>query len=176
MPTAAHETIPLLHPASENAVNAKCGSATVQGPRNSPVVAPLRVATACYTTAQRTLHILRFWTPKGSRHTALGCLWLRSPGSLLLRTSQNETLAELRLHGMQDDVVQLRSLRLGHPLVCAPLESPAHPSILLGASRPPNCLVPPFCEVDYRRSSDVRERRSPLFRRIGTKCRDVFRP
>jgi hypothetical protein len=39
---------------------------------NSRVVEALRVATACYITVQRTLHSLRFWTPKGSCHAVVG--------------------------------------------------------------------------------------------------------
>src|SRR5215210_2064883 len=56
---------------------------------NSRVVATLRVATACYIMVQRTLHNLRFWKPKGSRHAVVGCFSQRSTDRLLLRTSEN---------------------------------------------------------------------------------------
>src|SRR5215212_11759527 len=68
---------------------AEVQSAPVPWAEISPVVAPLRVATPCYTTEQRTLLGYRVSTPKGWRHAALRCPEPISVGRLLLRTSEN---------------------------------------------------------------------------------------
>src|SRR5215213_1425745 len=64
-------------------------SAPVRGARISPVVAPLRVATPCYPTEQRTLLGRGISTPKRCHHAALGRLEPSSAGRLLPRTSEN---------------------------------------------------------------------------------------
>ena len=52
-------------------------------------VAPLRVATPCYTMEQRTLLARGVSTPKGWRHAQVRCLPPRTAGRLLRRTSEN---------------------------------------------------------------------------------------
>src|SRR5215211_7474940 len=64
-------------------------SAPVRWARISPVVAPLRVATPCYPTEQRTLLGRDICTPKRCHHAALGDLEPSSAGRLLPRTSEN---------------------------------------------------------------------------------------
>src|SRR5215207_4411999 len=64
-------------------------SAPVRWARISPVVAPLRVATPCYPTEQRTLLGRGISTPKRCHHAALGRLEPSSAGRLLPRTSEN---------------------------------------------------------------------------------------
>ena len=66
---------------SENAVKAKFGSAPVRWAWISPVVVPLRVATPCYTTKQRTLLGRGIPYPKRCHHAALGWQELARPGA-----------------------------------------------------------------------------------------------
>jgi hypothetical protein len=70
-----------IYRTSENAVNAKFSRPGPMG-GDSRVVAPLQVATACYTMKQRTLPGGGVWTPKRCHHADLARLGAELGGSL----------------------------------------------------------------------------------------------
>src|SRR5215208_2779484 len=64
-------------------------------PGSSPVVAPLRVVTTCYTRVQQNLLDRGVSAPKAPRRIVVGCSEPRSTGCLLRRTSENTPYRQL---------------------------------------------------------------------------------